>query len=138
MPFTGGLENAVEDAAVTHFRRQLAQQLRVDSLRASAAAGMGHPTSSMSAAELMAVLLDGHLKLDFSYPQDLRRDHLIFSKGRAWALYYAMLKAAGAIRDEELPRLSMELINHFLPSYGYLAAFRTAVVRAHARQPAAA
>ena len=102
MPFTGGLENAVEDAAVTHFRRQLAQQLRVDSLRASAAAGMGHPTSSMSAAELMAVLLDGHLKLDFSYPQDLRRDHLIFSKGRAWALYYAMLKAAGAIRDEEL------------------------------------
>jgi transketolase len=56
----------------------------------------------MSAAELMAVLLDGHLKLDFSYPQDLRRDHLIFSKGRAWALYYAMLKAAGAIRDEEL------------------------------------
>ncbi len=102
MPVTGGLENAVEDAAVTHFRRQLAQQLRVDSLRVSATAGVGHPTSSMSAAELMAVLLDGHLKLDFSYPQDLRRDHLIFSKGRAWALYYAMLKAAGAIRDEEL------------------------------------
>ena len=102
MPVTGGLENAVEDAAVTHFRHQLAQQLRVDSLRASATAGVGHPTSSMSAAELMAVLLDGHLKLDFSYSQDLRRDHLIFSKGRAWALYYAMLKAAGAIRDEEL------------------------------------
>jgi transketolase len=102
MPVTGGLENAVEDAAVTRFRRLLAQQLRVDSLRASATAGLGHPTSSMSAAELMAVLLDGHLKLDFSHPQDLRRDHLIFSKGRAWALYYAMLKAAGAIRDEEL------------------------------------
>ena len=56
----------------------------------------------MSAAELMAVLLDGHLRLDFSDPQDPRRDHLIFSKGRAWPLYYAMLKAAGAIRDEEL------------------------------------
>ena len=92
MTFTGGLENAVEDAAVMLFRRQLAQQLRVDSLRASATVGLGHPMSSMSAAELMAVLLDGHLRLDFSYPRDPRRDHLIFSKGRAWPLYYAMLR----------------------------------------------
>ncbi|HET9721242.1 MAG TPA: transketolase, partial [Solirubrobacteraceae bacterium] len=84
------------------FRRELAQQLRVDSVRASAAAGSGHPTSSMSAAELMAVLLDGHLKLDYSAPEDPRRDHLIFSKGHASPLYYAMLKAVGAIDDEEL------------------------------------
>jgi transketolase len=102
MPVTGGLENAVEGAAVTRCRRQLAQQLRVDSARASATAGLGHPASSMSAAELMAVLLDGHLRLDFCDPRDPRRDHLIFSKGRAWPLYYAMLKATGAIRDEEL------------------------------------
>jgi transketolase len=102
MTFTGGLENAVEDAAVMLFRRQLAQQLRVDSFRASATVGLGHPMSSMSAAELMAVLLDGHLRLDFSYPRDQRRDHLIFSQGRAWPLYYAMLKAAGAVGDEEL------------------------------------
>ena len=102
MTFTGGLENAVEDAAVMLFRRQLARQLRVDSLRASATVGLGHPMSSMSAAELMAVLLDGHLRLDFSYPRDQRRDHLIFSQGRAWPLYYAMLKAAGAVGDEEL------------------------------------
>ena len=40
-------------------RRELGQQLRVDSVRVSAAAGSGHPTSSMSAADLMAVLLDG-------------------------------------------------------------------------------
>ena len=40
-------------------RRELGQQLRVDSVRSSAAAGSGHPTSSMSAADLMAVLLDG-------------------------------------------------------------------------------
>ena len=102
MTFTGGLENAVEDAAVMLFRRQLARQLRVDSVRASATAGSGHPMSSMSAAELMAVLLDGHLRLDFCYPRDQRRDHLIFSQGRAWPLYYAMLKAAGAVGDEEL------------------------------------
>jgi transketolase len=103
MRVTGGLENAVEDAAVTLFRRQLAGQLRNDSVRASASAGSGRPASSMSAAELMAVLLDGHLRLDFSYPQDRRRDHLIFSRGRAWPLYFAMLKAAGAVGDEDLP-----------------------------------
>jgi len=84
------------------FRRELAQQLRVDSVRCSAAAGSGHPTSSMSAAELMAVLLDGHLRLDYSAPEDPHRDHLIFSKGHASPLYYAILKAVGAIDDEEL------------------------------------
>jgi transketolase len=84
------------------FRRELAQQLRVDSVRASAAAGSGHPTSSMSAADLIAVLLDGYLTLDFQRPDDPRNDHLIFSKGHASPLYYAMLKAVGAITDEEL------------------------------------
>jgi transketolase len=84
------------------FRHELAQQLRVDSVRASAAAGSGHPTSSMSAADLMAVLLDGYLKLDYAHPEDPRRDHLIFSKGHASPLYYSMLKAVGAIDDEEL------------------------------------
>jgi transketolase len=84
------------------FRRELGQQLRVDSVRASAAAGSGHPTSSMSAADLMAVLIDGHLKLDYSQPHSAANDHLIFSKGHASPLYYAILKAVGAIDDEEL------------------------------------
>jgi transketolase len=84
------------------FRHELAQQLRVDSVRSSAAAASGHPTSSMSAAELMAVLLDGHLRLDFGRPDDPARDHLVFSKGHASPLYYACLKAAGAIGDDEL------------------------------------
>jgi transketolase len=84
------------------FRRELAQQLRVDSVRASAQAGSGHPTSSMSAADLMAVLLDGHLRLDYSAPGEPHNDHLIFSKGHASPLYYSMLKATGAITDDEL------------------------------------
>jgi transketolase len=92
----------VPDSDRTDFRRELAQQLRVDSVRASAAAGSGHPTSSMSAAELMAVLLDGYLKLDYAHPEDPHRDHLIFSKGHASPLYYAILKATGAIDDAEL------------------------------------
>ncbi|MDP9344819.1 MAG: transketolase [Actinomycetota bacterium] len=84
------------------FRRELAQQLRVDSIRASDAAGSGHPTSSLSAADLLAVLLDGYLRYDFARPDDPRNDHLIFSKGHASPLLYAYLKGAGAIDDEEL------------------------------------
>ncbi len=84
------------------FLCELAAQLRVDSVRASAAAGSGHPTSSLSAAELMAVLLARHLRYDFDDPGNPANDHLIFSKGHASPLYYAMLKAAGAIGDEEL------------------------------------
>jgi transketolase len=84
------------------FRRELGQQLRVDSIRSSDAAGSGHPTSSMSAADLLAVLIDGHLRLDFDTPDDPRNDHLIFSKGHASPLYYSVLKAVGAIEDDEL------------------------------------
>jgi transketolase len=86
----------------TNVRSELGQQLRVDSVRASAAAGSGHPTSSMSAADLIAVLLDGHLRLDLENPDDPSNDHLIFSKGHASPLYYSALKAAGGIDDAEL------------------------------------
>jgi transketolase len=81
---------------------ELAQQLRVDSVRAAAAAGSGHPTSSMSAADLMAVLFSGYLRYDFSAPENEANDHLVFSKGHASPLLYALYKAAGAIDDEEL------------------------------------
>ncbi|HEY8785119.1 MAG TPA: transketolase [Candidatus Limnocylindria bacterium] len=82
--------------------RELARQLRVDSIRCSTAAGSGHPTSSLSAADLIAVLLTGHLRYDFGQPDNPANDHLIFSKGHASPLVYAMFKAAGAINDDEL------------------------------------
>src|SRR5215469_1777444 len=81
---------------------ELAQQLRVDSIRCSTAAGSGHPTSSMSAADVMAVLLTRHLRYDWQQPGKPANDHLIFSKGHASPLLYSMFKAAGVIRDEEL------------------------------------
>ncbi len=82
--------------------RALARQLRADSIRCSTAAGSGHPTSSLSAADLMAVLLAGHFRYDFAHPDDPANDHLIFSKGHASPLVYAVLRAAGAIDDAEL------------------------------------
>jgi len=80
----------------------LAQQLRIDSIRCTTAAGSGHPTSSMSAADLMSVLMSKYLHYDFDNPQNPNNDHLIFSKGHAAPLLYSMYKAAGAISDEEL------------------------------------
>jgi len=82
--------------------RELGQQLRIDSIRASTAAGSGHPTSSMSAADLLAVLVDKYLHYDFQTPQNPHNDHLIFSKGHASPLLYAVYKATGAVSDEEL------------------------------------
>ncbi|MFE0802519.1 transketolase [Streptomyces sp. NPDC058812] len=80
----------------------LGQQLRVDSVRTSAAAGSGHPTSSMSAADLMAVLLANHLRYDFERPAHPGNDRFVLSKGHASPLLYSAYKAAGAIDDEEL------------------------------------
>jgi len=105
----------MDDAA---FWRELGQQLRVDSIRASDAGGSGHPTSSMSAADLIAVLLANHLRYDFEHPEDPRNDHVIFSKGHASPLCYSMLKAAGGISDEELlsfRRLGSRLEGHPTP-----------------------
>ena len=82
--------------------RDLAAQLRVDSIRCSTAAGSGHPTSSMSAADLMAVLLARHFRYDWQRPDDPANDHLIFSKGHASPLLYSMFKAAGVVSDDEL------------------------------------
>ena len=90
------------DAEAATALGELGQQLRVDAVRCSSHAGSGHPTSAMSAADLMAVLLARYLRYDFADPDAAGNDHLIFSKGHASPLLYAMLKAAGAISDEEL------------------------------------
>ncbi|MFC4465383.1 transketolase [Streptomyces xiangluensis] len=96
----------------------LGQQLRVDSVRAAAAAGSGHPTSSMSAADLMAVLLAHHLRYDFERPAHPANDRFVLSKGHASPLLYAAYKAAGAINETELMtfrRLGSRLEGHPTP-----------------------
>lgn len=80
----------------------LAAQLRIDSIRCTTAAGSGHPTSAMSAADLMAVLLTDYLHYDWDNPDLPNNDSLIFSKGHACPLLYAAYKAVGAVSDEEL------------------------------------
>lgn len=81
---------------------ELAARLRVDSIRSSTSAGSGHPTSSMSSADLVAVLIARHLRYDWRDPAAVTNDHLIFSKGHASPLLYSAYAAVGAITDEEL------------------------------------
>jgi transketolase len=81
---------------------ELAAQLRVDSVRSSTSAGSGHPTSSMSAADLLAVLVTRHLRYDWDQPHLPVNDHLIFSKGHASPLLYSVFKAVGVVSEDEL------------------------------------
>src|SRR5207244_10670013 len=84
------------------FIRELGQQLRVDSIRSSTAAGSGHPTSSMSAADLMAVLITRHFLYDWNDPRQANNDHLIFTTCHASPLLYAILKRVVLLTDDAL------------------------------------
>lgn len=71
-------------------------------------AGSGHPTSSLSAVELMAVLFfdkRGFFRFDVAHPEAEDNDRLIFSKGHASPLFYALWSAAGGIDVKELATL---------------------------------
>jgi transketolase len=82
--------------------KELGQQLRVDAVRATRAAGSGHTTSALSAADLIAVLAAHHLRYDPEKPGHPGNDRLVFSKGHATPLLYAMYTACGMITPEEL------------------------------------
>jgi transketolase len=81
---------------------ELASQLGVDSIRCSTAAGSGHPTSSLSAAHLLAVLWSDHLRYDVADPKNKANDRFVLSKGHASPLMFSVLKAVGAIGDDQL------------------------------------
>lgn len=68
---------------------EVAAQLHVDSVRSSTSTGSSHPTSGMSAAGLLAVLVSRHLPYDWDNPRADSNDHLILSKGHASPLMVA-------------------------------------------------
>lgn len=83
--------------------QHITNRLRRDIIELSTAAGSGHPTSSLSAVDVMAVLFaDGIFHYDIANPYFEENDRLIFSKGHASPLYYALWALVGGIEREEL------------------------------------
>ena len=83
--------------------QKISTLIRHHCLTMTTRAGSGHPTSSLSATELMAGLLfGGAFRFDLDHPDSANNDRLIFSKGHASPLFYALWAAAGAVSEEEL------------------------------------
>lgn len=80
----------------------LAKLIRYFILKMTTEAGSGHPTSSLSAVELMTALFFGKLRFDLKNPEDPNNDRVIFSKGHASPLIYALYAVAGEISKKEL------------------------------------
>lgn len=80
----------------------IAKFLRYWSLTVSTKAASGHPTTSLSAADLISVFIKDVFRYDFSNPQNPGNDRLIYSKGHASPLYYSMFLAMGALKKQEM------------------------------------
>lgn len=85
---------------------KLAKLIRYYILVSTTEAGSGHPTSSLSATDLMTVLMfGGFFKADLNNPDNINNDRLIFSKGHASPLFYSLYAAAGQVSESELKTL---------------------------------
>jgi transketolase len=83
----------------------IANQLRIHSITATTAAGSGHPTSCLSAADVVAALFFGHMKYDAKNPHFYNNDRFILSKGHAAPLLYAAWAENGFVPVAELANL---------------------------------
>ena len=95
------------DASLLPNLRNIATRLRIESIRATTAAGSGHPTSCQSAADLMAALFFAEMRFDPQHPQHPLADRLVMSKGHAAPLLYALWAEAGFIPRERLTDLRL-------------------------------
>ncbi len=101
----------------------IANQLRIDSIEATTAAGSGHPSSCCSAADLVAALFFGHMKYEVKNPHYPNNDRFILSKGHAAPLLYSVWAELGIITREHLKtlrRLDSELEGHPMPRVPYV------------------
>ena len=87
---------------IAHLEK-LAKLIRYYILFSTTNAGSGHPTSSLSATELMtALLFGGVFKFDADHPEHPNNDRLVFSKGHASPLFYGLWGVAGKLTEEDL------------------------------------
>ncbi len=83
----------------------LARLVRYYSMVSTTKAGSGHPTSSMSAADLMTVVFFREMQYNFDKARQPNNDRVIFSKGHASPLLYSLYTVAGAVSEDELMTL---------------------------------
>jgi transketolase len=108
----------------TELLTNLSRLVRYNILTSTTAAGSGHPTSSMSATELMVTLFfGGFLHYDLDNPGYIFNDRVIFSKGHASPLLYSLYAVAGVVSHEELLTLRKfvsVLEGHPTPRFKYI------------------
>src|SRR5713226_8238342 len=85
--------------------KEKARRLRIHSMRATTAAGSGHPTSCLSAAELLPARFFPAIRLDPAHPISLAGDRFVLSKGHAAPILYAALAEAGVFPVSRLMTL---------------------------------
>ncbi len=93
-----------KDALISALANKAAR-LRIESVRATAEAGSGHPTSCCSAADIAAVLFFSVMRYDPKNPKAPNHDHFILSKGHAAPLLYAAWAEAGLLDGQDLLKL---------------------------------
>ncbi len=102
--------------------KQRAYNLRVLSLKATTNAGSGHPTSALSAADLVAALFFHAMQYNPENPDDPSNDRFILSKGHAVPVLYAAWEQVGVISQDELMTLrsfTSVLEGHPTPRFPY-------------------
>jgi transketolase len=83
----------------------IATRLRIDSIQSTTASASGHPTTCMSAAEIVATLFFSEMRFDPHDPQNPQSDRFVLSKGHAAPILYAAWAEAGLFPRTELLKL---------------------------------
>ena len=92
-------------SATTALLQYRAEMLRIHSINMTSASASGHPTTCMSAAEIMSVLFFDEMRYDPRHPDSLANDEFVLSKGHAAPVLYAAYAEAGTIPVAELQEL---------------------------------
>src|SRR5215210_5948692 len=103
--------------------KNIATQLRIDSVRSTSEAGSGHPTTCLSAAEIVAALFFAEMRFDPKNPQNPDNDRFVLSKGHAAPILYAAWAEAGLFPREDLlklRRLDSDLEGHPTPRLSFV------------------
>ena len=91
--------------SIVKYLENTANTLRLHSIKATTEAGSGHPTSCLSAAEIVATLFFNEMQIDPENLDYLDNDEFVLSKGHAAPVLYAALAEVGALPREELMTL---------------------------------